>query len=421
MKHSSEVEARSPGASEGAEPSDDAEAAVEEAQRTRPYQRYLQAGLGLRDHWYPAFFSHELSDGGTRSETLLGERIFFKRAQGRVYAIEDRCPHRGVAFSARPECYSTNTVTCWFHGFTFDVRDGKLVQVLTEPGCSLVGKVSVKAYPIEERSGVVFIFIGDLAPPPPLTDDVPPRLLTPGMVFRPLTRHKLRGNWRLATEQGFDAAHIYGHRDAELLKRLGFALPLGTYSSRKSLATLEEGAGPKGIRKRDDRSVWVAEVEGVRIHPPNVDPDLPPPPLDLDALEVGMYLPCALQVVNFPVPSMYHFEWYVPVDEDHHLYMIMQATLAETPEQEQRFQEDCEKLYGPLVWTPPGVKPEGFTNFDEFIREQMAHAYGREDWWSRERLFRPDNIIVQWRMLVARHMRGIQRRGDWARKDDGSP
>ena len=32
--------------------------AVEKIEHTKPYKRYLDASLGLRNHWYPAFFSH---------------------------------------------------------------------------------------------------------------------------------------------------------------------------------------------------------------------------------------------------------------------------------------------------------------------------------------------------------------------------
>ena len=90
--------------------------------RLEPYPDYLKAELGLRNHWYAALFGHELEEGKCKGEMIMGERILFKRVDGEVYAIADRCPHRGAAFSARPECYTKNTVTCWFHGFTIDVR-----------------------------------------------------------------------------------------------------------------------------------------------------------------------------------------------------------------------------------------------------------------------------------------------------------
>lgn len=204
---------------------------------------------------------------------LLGERIALKRAGGTVYAFEDRCAHRAAPFSSRPECYTENTVTCWLHGFTYDVRDGKLVQVLSEPGSAIIGKVSIKSYPVEEHNGVVFAFIGDLDPAPPITDNIQPKFFNKGLVFHPLMRNKIRCNWRVAAENGYDAAHIYGHRGAELFKRFNVAIPLGTYLSTKDdNVTIIEGEGAKGIQQRGD---WV-HTRGWSPRHDDYQPDLAP-------------------------------------------------------------------------------------------------------------------------------------------------
>ena len=55
-------------------PRDEVHGEVERGQRDKPWQRYLDATLGLRNYWYPVLFSHELQEGETRPETLLGER-----------------------------------------------------------------------------------------------------------------------------------------------------------------------------------------------------------------------------------------------------------------------------------------------------------------------------------------------------------
>ena len=52
---------------------------VQEFQRQKSWQRYLEAELGLRDHWYPAIFSHEVKEGETKGETIASERLYFKR------------------------------------------------------------------------------------------------------------------------------------------------------------------------------------------------------------------------------------------------------------------------------------------------------------------------------------------------------
>jgi len=409
-----------------AEETDTAEI-VEQVEHRKPYQEYIEADLGLRNHWHAVMFGRELAEGELRGEMVLGERLVFKRAGRKVYAMEDRCPHRGASFSARPECYSENTVTCWFHGFTFDVRDGQLVQILTEPDSKLIGKLKHKTYPVQEINGVVFVFIGDLEPVPDIREDLQPEFFKEGLVVHPVVREKVRANWRIAAENGYDAAHIYGHRNSGIFSEAGIAVPLSTYpSTKEAVQILDEETGPWGIIKDDDVNIWSVEVEGQEVKAVNFEHQGPPPDYDIS---VGLYMPCCLVVSNFPIRDVYHLEWYTPLDEDHHFYMIAHATVAGSEEEAAQFRQDCDQTLGPMVWKSADGQTEpvgdgagwGFNNFDAFGREQIHHSYQYEDFWYKERLYRPDYIIVRWRMLVAKHMRGIQKRGEWADPRGWSP
>ncbi len=391
---------------------------MEGGQKHKPWQRYLEAKLGLRNYWYPVLFSHEIPEGQTRAEIILGERLFFKRIDGKVHCVEDRCVHRGVPFSVRPECYTPHTLTCWFHGFTFDWRDGKLVEILTEADSALRGKIGLKAYPTAERNQIVFVWIGDDAPVD-LREDTQPRFWDEDLVTYPVVRRHIKCNWRVAAENGFDPAHIYGHRHWVGMQQSGRIRPFGTYPSRKDIIhVLEDEGKPKGIIKQDDINVYAREIDGQDVRVPGWPKDAPSvvrtePRIDA----VGCYLPCGLQVNNFPRLGKIHFEWYVPINENAHLYMILIAGHAHTEAERAAFVEEAKEL-SPLVWQEPGSQPEGFNNFDAFARKWSHHAYAKEDWWHRERLFKPDYIIMQWRMLVSRQARGIQTAGNWAPRED---
>lgn len=389
---------------------------ADQGQTRRAWQRYLDAELGLRNYWYPAFFTPELREGETRSEMICGERIYFKRANGKVYAIEDRCPHRGVNFSARPECYTKNTVTCWLHGFTFDVRDGRLVSVLSENDSPLVGKLDIKTYPTYERNQVVFVYIGDGEPVPP-EEDMLPTFKRSNLVAKPLVRVKIRCNWRMACENGFDPGHLYGHRVWAFARRYNAAIPLGTSSVTKDdIRWLEEPGQPRGILVQNRYANWVGTIEDedevVHVHSPLVDPKGPPPTFAYPET-FGCFLPCGLDVAGFPRPDLYHWEWYVPVDEHHHMYTIVQGADGETAEQREHFYREYEEYLATDIWTPPEVQPEGFNNFDALGRAAIHQAYAQEDWWHRERMYKPDYAIIQWRMMVSKYARGIQKRGNW--------
>ncbi|HEY7063656.1 MAG TPA: Rieske 2Fe-2S domain-containing protein [Chloroflexota bacterium] len=378
---------------------------VAEAVRTKPWQPYLEAALGFRNHWYPAFFGHELAEGEVRAEQLLGERLFFKRVGGKVYAMEDRCLHRGAPFSARPECYSPNTVTCWYHGFTYDVRDGRLVAVVTDPESALIGKVGIKTYPVEEAKGLVFVFVGDLDPPPRLLLDVQPNFLDADLAIYPRgERSPVASNWRLAAENGFDASHIYIHRNSALIVGQRRALPLATLiCSREGMVVAEEGA-PKGVVKGSGKRlpIWQTEIEGVPVRPRFLpgEGDFP----GRTSPDTSMWLPCGLKVDPFPTPGMIQFEWYVPIDARSHMYTVTWGKYVEASGDAERFYADVDACWKDLV-------TNHFNNDDVLAREQIERFYAEEDGWHRERLYRPDLIITEWRKLASTHNRGIQRSG----------
>ena len=58
-----------------------------EALATKPWQVYLEASLGFRNHWYPALFSVELPEG--EIEGLLAVRLHHARPRDVVNALRD--------------------------------------------------------------------------------------------------------------------------------------------------------------------------------------------------------------------------------------------------------------------------------------------------------------------------------------------
>ena len=370
----------------------------------KPWQPYIEATLGFRNHWYLAFFSQELAEGEFRAEQLLGEKILFKRVNGQVYAVEDRCLHRGVRFSARLECYTANTVTCWYHGFTFNVQDGKLVGIVTDPTAPLIGRVAIATYPVEERQGLVFVFVGDLDPPPPLAEDVPPGLLDARLAVYPRGwRRVVNSNWRLAIENGIDPAHAYLHRNSELLVEMERPLALATFPlSREGLVSARAGE-PKGIVKGmgNRLPVYESEVQGVKFRARY----MPVPGAPLTTSGLSGWLPGITKVEGFPTPDKWVIEFYVPIDERSHMYC---QTLGKYPVQSaaeaETFFQEADDYWMELV----GAK---FNNDDILGREEMEHFYADEDGWYQERLTRSDMMLTEWRKLASQHNRGIQRRG----------
>jgi len=75
---------------------------------------YIRAKLGFRNYWYPVTWSSRVGDRPVQAQ-LLGERIVLCRDDGRVYALRDRCPHRGVPLHLGRKRFP-GTLTCPYHG-----------------------------------------------------------------------------------------------------------------------------------------------------------------------------------------------------------------------------------------------------------------------------------------------------------------
>jgi carbazole 1,9a-dioxygenase terminal dioxygenase component len=393
-----------------------------EEQRRKPWQEYVEATLGFRNHWYPAFFSHELAEADVsdvhgeqvknfKVATLLGERILFRRVDGVVHAIQDWCLHRGVPFSTRPECYTKDTITCWYHGFTYDMPTGALKTILTDPGSPLIGKVGLRKYETIEAKGLVWIFIGDANPIPALETDVPKGMLddTHQVCDRGWNR-QVKCNWRPACENGFDPAHVYIHRNSPIVQELKLTVAFGTadISKAQDLEVFDTGPGPYGVTMytRQSTPIWEADIDGTtvgaRFQPGDEAQD--ESVNNRETPVIAAWMPCSVTASPFPLPGITHYEFLVPVDEDHHNYMITWGMDVHTDEDRARFEELAESGLADRV-------AEGFSNEDLFAREQLAEFYRGDEGWFRERLFGPDLVITTWRKLASRLNRGIQRRG----------
>jgi hypothetical protein len=207
-------------------------------------------------------------------------------------------------------------------------------------------------------------------------------------------------------------------------------MPLSSFPSTASALKIIDGArGPWGVLKTDDVTIWSTEIEGVPVQAVNFSVDRPPTRDQSQETLVGIYLPCGLEVDWWPAPGVLQFEWYTPIDEDHHMYLIGHAKVVHSPAEEAEFHRRCEQEYIPVTRKAPAGQTDpvgngphwGFNNFDAFGREQMHHVYQYEDFWHKERLIRPDLSVVKWRTLVDKRMRGVQKRGDWARTAGWSP
>src|ERR1044072_3652742 len=125
----------------------------------------------FRQYWLPAIKSDELPspDCPPIRVKLLGEELIaYRTTSGAVGLMQNACPHRGASmFFGRNE---EEGLRCVYHGWKFDTA-GNCVDMPSEPAESnFKTKVHALAYPTQERSGLIWTYMGPREVPPQLPD-----------------------------------------------------------------------------------------------------------------------------------------------------------------------------------------------------------------------------------------------------------
>lgn len=110
----------------------------------------------IRNAWYAAALSSEIKTE-LFARTILNEQVLmYRTSNGKIAALEDRCPHRQVPLSKG--CLQGDQVQCWYHGIRFDAA-GNCVHIPSQK--IIPQRANVKSFPVAEKHGFVWIWMGD--------------------------------------------------------------------------------------------------------------------------------------------------------------------------------------------------------------------------------------------------------------------
>jgi phenylpropionate dioxygenase-like ring-hydroxylating dioxygenase large terminal subunit len=113
----------------------------------------------LKNVWYVAAWSDEITATPRKRLILEQPIVFYRTADGIPVALTNTCPHRFA-----PLDYGKvvdDTIQCAYHGLRFN-RTGACV--FNPDGAGIVPKSArVRSYPLSERYGAVWIWMGDPA------------------------------------------------------------------------------------------------------------------------------------------------------------------------------------------------------------------------------------------------------------------
>ena len=118
--------------------------------------------------WYPIIRSEDLAMGTPERVKVLGcNLVAFRDEQGDAHVLSDTCVHRGGSLGgawsgpANAPRIVNGCVVCPYHGWEFG-GDGECKNIPSIGyGTKVPPRAKVDSYPVEERYGIIFAFLGD--------------------------------------------------------------------------------------------------------------------------------------------------------------------------------------------------------------------------------------------------------------------
>ena len=158
----------------------------------------------LRNAWYAAAYSDEVDDRPLARKLLDRDIVMFRDEQGKLAALEDRCPHRFAPLSSG--MIVEGTIQCPYHGLRFD-GTGACTHNPHMKGGGPLKAASVAAWLVLEKYGVIWIWPGDAAK---ASEEALPRiefLEQPDRYSVVKGRLHVRGHYELVVDNLLDLSH----------------------------------------------------------------------------------------------------------------------------------------------------------------------------------------------------------------------
>jgi phenylpropionate dioxygenase-like ring-hydroxylating dioxygenase large terminal subunit len=347
------------------------------------WEKYRAAVGGLSEYWYPITTAAELKRKNRQVVKILGKSLVLFYEQNGFYAVLDQCPHRKVPLSMGRIEFPGH-ISCIYHGWTFELKSGELVAALTDgPSSPVTGKACVRTFPVEERAGLIFVWMGEGAPVP-VEEDVPTELLRPDARVYP---HALvvEGNWRHAAENGFDEGHV------KMVHRTALWVAFRNIAAWNE--TRIERSGPWLVRKQKKVNLF-DDYPGLGTWPKKRF--WKPDPVTGTVTGgpdhgIDVRLPAILRVKQPGKADWTHYEWYVPIDENHYYYLVLAVTWRASPWKRFTF---WLRYWTYILW----IHHHQFNGQDLAVVGAMPES-------SPSPAFRPDESIIAWRRLVEEEAR----------------
>ncbi len=195
---------------------------------------------GLKNIWYAICPSHFIKEQPVSLRRLGMKLVFWRDLAGKLYALEDHCPHRGAPLSRG--VLMGDRIACGYHGVQIRF-DGVVTSVPGSPGCRLEGQRAARSFHVKECNGAVFLYNSsenvETAPPFTLPEELASDEYASFLCYT-----EWRGDYRYVMDNVMDPMH-------------------GTYLHKQS-HSMAEGSSVAEFGVRNTDTGFVFEKKGQR-------------------------------------------------------------------------------------------------------------------------------------------------------------
>lgn len=260
----------------------------------------------LKNFWWPIEFSENVENKPLPLQVMGQKLVLWRDSKGAVHCLSDLCVHRGGSLSGGWLTTDSNDIVCPYHGWEFG-GDGGCSKIPAHPQRGIPKKARVDSYPVTEKYGWVWAFLGDLP-----EEERPPIPSIPELEdenFKHVHgQYYWDVNYERAIENAMDPSHaafVHGNRFGNLEDPSvqDFQVNLTPWSG---LATVSLKAPPRNLK-----GMWGRLFKVVK-RKQGLDED----PI-LTHVKAGYYLPC-INILHVPLPigTMILLDANVPISEN---------------------------------------------------------------------------------------------------------
>ncbi|NDY91277.1 aromatic ring-hydroxylating dioxygenase subunit alpha [Ideonella livida] len=253
-----------------------------------------------RNAWYVAAMPDEIAADKPLGRRICGEPMaLYRDEHGLVAAVEDFCPHRGAPLSLG--FVQSGKLVCGYHGLAMG-RDGRTCSM---PCQRVRGFPAIKAYPVAERYGFVWVWPGDPAQareqdiPVPIWWDKPDWAYGGGL-------YHMKCDFRLLVDNLMDLTHeTYVHSTSIGQKEIDEA-PVAT--------RMEEGVV---VTERYMEKIYAPPFWRMAMQANDLDPDA-----QVDRWQICRFVPPSNVLIDVGVALQGHGGFHAPDDKKVHSVVV---------------------------------------------------------------------------------------------------